>query len=555
MPTITLNKTVLEELTGKQLPLDELKDRISMLGTDLEGIEGDEVTVEIFPNRPDLLSEQGFARAFSAFIGVKGKTGLREYKVEKSGEKVIVDKNVTMRPYTACAVVKGLQFTDEKIRELMQIQEKLATTHGRNRKKSAYGIYPLQSINFPVKYIAKDPKEVTFKPLGFAQEISADKIEEEHPKGKAYKDVAQGWTKYPFFIDAKDNVMCMLPYTNSEDTGKVELDTTEVFIECTGISLENVQVALTILTTTLADMGGKVYSVDVEYADKTITTPNFTPQRMKLDVKYSNKYLGLDLDQPKMVELLQKMGFGFDKTTNEVLIPAWRDDIQHQIDLTEDIAIAHGYENFEETIPNVATIGQEAPLEKFTQKIRQILIGYGLLEAKNFHLTTEQHVNGNMKAEKQIVKLQNALGEHNVLRNIVMPSLIANLAENQHYEYPQNMFEVGRTFEYGDDETSETGIIEKEHLAVVVCHDKADFTSVKQILDGIAVSLGIEYEMQEVDHASYITGRVAKIMLNGKRLGTLGELHPKVLENWQLDMPAAVFELDVEELFRFVESK
>jgi len=79
MPTITLNKDVFEALVGKKLPLEELKDRISMLGTDLESIENNEIKVEIFPNRPDLLSEQGFARAFSSFIGVK--TGLCKYNV------------------------------------------------------------------------------------------------------------------------------------------------------------------------------------------------------------------------------------------------------------------------------------------------------------------------------------------------------------------------------------------------------------------------------------------------------------------------------------------
>ena len=82
MPTVTLKKDVFEQLVGKKLPLDELKEKISYLGTDLESIEGNEIKVEIFPNRPDMLSEQGFARAFSSFIGVK--TGLREYKVKKS---------------------------------------------------------------------------------------------------------------------------------------------------------------------------------------------------------------------------------------------------------------------------------------------------------------------------------------------------------------------------------------------------------------------------------------------------------------------------------------
>src|SRR3989339_1195871 len=170
MPTVTLDRKEFEKFVGMHLPDDKLKDRISMIGTDLESLNEKEIVVEIFPNRPDWLSEQGFARAMSAFLGKK--TGLPEYQIKKSGYKVIVDKSVTMRPYTACAIVKNLTFTDERIREIMQAQEKLATTHGRNRKKSAYGIYPLNSINFPINYIAKDPATVKFKPLGFTEAVT-----------------------------------------------------------------------------------------------------------------------------------------------------------------------------------------------------------------------------------------------------------------------------------------------------------------------------------------------------------------------------------------------
>ena len=136
MPTIKLNKSVFEQLVGEELPLEELKDRISMFGTDLEKIENDQIEVEIFPNRPDILSEQGFARAFSSFIGVK--TGLRKYEVKKSGLKVIIDPSVKeLRPYTACAIVKNLKFDQEGIKEIIKIHEKLHITYCRNRKKAA----------------------------------------------------------------------------------------------------------------------------------------------------------------------------------------------------------------------------------------------------------------------------------------------------------------------------------------------------------------------------------------------------------------------------------
>lgn len=545
MPTVTLNKTEFEKLVGKELSLEQLKDRISMLGTDLEGIEGEEIKVEIFPNRPDLLSEQGFARAFSSFIGAK--TGLREYKVESSGMKVIVDKSVTMRPFTACAIVRELSFTGEKIREIMQMQEKLATTHGRNRKKSAYGIYPVKKIKFPINYIAKDPKDILFQPLGFEEEIVASEVIEIHPKGKVYKNITEGWKKYPFFIDAKDQVMCMLPFTNSNDTGKVELDTTDVFVECTGTDLQNVQVALNIIVTTLADMGGKIFSLEIEYPDKKIITPDLTPKKIGLDLNLINKLLGLELKEKEARELLEKMGYGYEK--GKVKIPAYRADILHQVDLAEDIAIAYGYENFVEEIPNVATIGKENPLEIFMEKIRDVLVGLQLIEVKNFHLTTKEDLTEKIDCHENPISLQNAIGEHNHLRNRIFPSLLKNLQENKHHEYPQNIFEIGRVFQLGK---TETGVVEMENLSIALCHDKVDFTQIRQILDVIAKSIGATVSIKEMDHSSFIRGRVGEVIINNISMGLIGEIHPKVLDLWTIQTPITVMEINLEKLFSMI---
>jgi len=217
MPSITLNKEVFEKLVGKKLPLEKLKERISMLGTGLESIKGNEINVEIFPNRPDLLSEQGLARAFSSFIGVK--TGLRKYDVEKSGEKVVIDKSVKdVRPYTACAIVKGLKFDDEKIKEIIQIQEKLHITYGRNRRKCAIGIYPYEKIKPPIRFIAKKPNEIKFQPLEAYKEMTGLQILSQHPAGREYGCLLEGLDKFPIFVDANNQVLSMPPIINSEQS-------------------------------------------------------------------------------------------------------------------------------------------------------------------------------------------------------------------------------------------------------------------------------------------------------------------------------------------------
>lgn len=544
MPTVILNKTVFEQLVGKKLPLEQLKDRISMLGTDLEKIEGNEIHVEVFPNRPDMLSEQGFARALSSFIGAK--TGLRKYTVKSSGYKIMVDKSVSMRPYTACAIVKNLTFNDEKIRELMQIQEKLAVTHGRNRKKSAYGIYPLDRINFPVKYLALDPEKVQFHPLGFSEAMNAAQVPEVHPKGKAYAHLTAGWKKYPFFIDAKENVMCMLPFTNSHNSGKVDGQTKDVFIEATGIDLENVQIALNILVTALADMGGEIYSLEIVYPDRKITTPQLSPKLMLLDLNYINKLLGLELNEKKAKGYLEQMGYGYEK--GNALIPAYRADILHPVDVAEDIAIAYGYEHFQEEIPNVSTIGKEDETEKFCRKVREMMIGLQLLEAKNYHLLRQEELQQKMNSNLKTIVLKNALGEHNTLRNAIIPSLLKTLTENQHHEYPQNIFEIGRTFQY--DQSKETGVREAEVLAIALCHEKTDFTEIRQVVDVVAALLDLSVVIKETVHPSFIPGRIGNIYIQNQQVGFLGEIHPHVLEHWGITMPVVAAEIEIEKIMK-----
>ncbi len=575
MPTVTLNKTIFEQLVGKSLTLEQLKDRISMLGTDLESIEGNQINVEIFPNRPDMLSEQGFARAFSSFIGVK--TGLRKYTLQKSNLNVKVDKSVAMRPYTACAIIKNLKLNDEKIRELMQIQEKLATTHGRNRKKSGYGIYPLNAITFPIHYIAKDPKTIEFQPLGFNEILCANQIPLLHPKGKAYANITKEWTKYPFFIDAKNNILSMLPFTNSHQSGKVTPQTKDVFIECSGTDLHNVQIALNIITTALIDMGGTAYSLDIIYPTKTITTPNFTPRSIKLDQKYINLRLGLQLKEKDFKTLLERMGYGYQKNT--VLIPCYRNDILHQVDLMEDIAIAYGYENFKEEIPNVATIGQEAALETFLTKVRHILVGLNMLEVKSYHLMMQQELTQQMSSLPQPqnqpnhkispqpiqstatqiftppITLKNAVGDFNTLRNSVIPSLLKISAQNQHHEYPQKIFEIGRIFQKDTQNSTDTGIVETETLCVSLSHETADLTEIRQILDALCLLLDIKINIKETTNPFFINGRAGSILLNNESIGTIGEIHPQILTNRNITMPIVTFELNLEKLFEKMKNK
>ncbi len=531
---------------GRKVSDEELADRISMLGTGFEGIEGDEIHVEIFPNRPDLLSAPGFARALGSFTGIK--KGFRKYTVKKSNVKVIVDKSVKgIRPYTACAVVKNLKLTDEKIKEIIQIQEKLHITYGRNRRKAAIGIYPLEHIKPPIYYKALSPEEIRFKPLDLNKDLTGNQILAIHPTGREYGYLLEGKEKYPVFLDSRMQVMSMPPIINSNTIGKITIATREVFIECSGFDFDYLHICLNIIVTALADMGGDIYSVELQYPEKKYTVPRLEGREMKLDSAYVNKILGLVLTESELRSAFDRMGYAY--KNKKVLVPGYRADILHPIDLVEDIAIAYGYENFTGTFTPVAAVSAVKPIELYKDRIREIAVGNGIIEVKNFHLTSKDKQTKFMNSTHAVVELLNSVTQdYDVLRYWMTPSLLETLQSNKHYEYPQNIFEIGTIFK--PNTTYDTGVQEQEVLAIALCGNDANFTKIKKIFDTFAGALDLNYTIADTAHESFIAGRVGRIVVANEKIGYIGELHPQILLNWGIEMPVAVLELNLSDLFK-----
>ena len=549
MALIELNKKQFEEEIGK---LDEeMKERIAMFGTPVQDVseQNNKIQIEVFPNRPDLLSFQGFKRAFRAFLGKDA--GLKEYKLNKPEKDYVVtiDSSVKdVRPYTVCAIVKGLKLDDSKIKELIDIQEKLHLTMGRKRKKLAIGIYPLDKIKLPIIFKALEPDKIKFLPLDSDKEQSGLEILQKTAAGKEYAHLLAGKAKFPIFIDAENKILSMPPIINSQVTGRVSEQTRDVFVECSGFDLAVLNKCLNILITCFADMGGKIYQMEIKsgLAKKTIT-PNLTAVKMKISLQNTNKLLGLELKEKQVKEFLERMGHNYNK--GEVSVPAWRIDILHEVDLIEDVAIAYGYENFVPEIPNVSTIGEEDKREIMKRKIAEMLAGLGLLEVSNYHLTSKNDQFTSMgtpeKQEKNFIQVENSKTDYNILRKDITHYLLKNLSENVDVEYPQKIFEIGKIFGV----ESKTDIIsEKESLAVAIT--PGNFTEMKQVLEYIFNMLGIRITINEPSNppAHFIEGRAINIKIGDTTIGTLGEIHPKILKNWKIKMPVSLMEINLEQV-------
>jgi len=550
MPTITLERDRFSAFVGRDLSVEEMAKWLPWLGTDTEEVGSDYVKIEYNPNRVDFSSYGGVARAFRGLMG--WETGMPNFTVKQGNIVLKVDKSVAeVRPYVVSAVVRGLKIDYEAIRELMEMQEDLHWMVGRDRKKASIGVHNLDAVEPPFSYITCAPNEIKFVPLDKTEEMTPQEVLDKHEKGVAYRSHVDWASRYPLIVDRKGQVLSFPPIINGELT-RVAEDTRNLFIDVTGTELNAISRSLNVLVTALADMGGTIENVRVEYFDQVLVTPDLTPQKMKLHVDYSNERLGLNFSEAQTIEALQKSRLDAKKVEKGILdvtIPAYRTDILHEIDLVEEVAIGYGYYNLTPTKPATVTTGKQHRVNEVATDVRQIMVGLGFVEALNFILANEvDHYQKMRRKAEGLVTLANPVStEYSIIRNDLLPSLMKNLADSKHHVFPQQMFEVSDVIKLDDD--SETYTERRIHAAAVSSHPTANFTEIKSILESLLMNLGLKnWTVKETNHPSFLQGRAATVSLDDMELGVVGEIHPEVLNNFELENPTGAFEIDLQKI-------
>ncbi len=550
MPTITLDKERFSSFVGQDVSVEEMTKWLPWLGTDTEEVGPNYVKIEYNPNRVDFCSYGGVARAFKGLMG--WETGLPKFKVKQGNIGLNVDKSVTqVRPYVVSAIIRGITIDYEGIRELMEVQEALHWMIGRNRKKASIGVHNLDAVDPPFSYVTYAPNEIKFVPLDKTEEMTPSEVLERHEKGIAYKGEVDFASRYPFIIDRNGQVLSFPPIINGELSRIVE-DTRNLFIDVTGTELNAIQRSLNVLVTALADMGGTIESVTVNYSDHSLVTPDLTPRKMRLHVEFCNERLGQDFSKAQAIEALKKSRLSAKEGENGVLdvtIPAYRTDILHEIDLVEEVAIGYGVFRLEPTKPTTVTTGKPHRVSEVASNVRYIMVGLGFVEAMNFVLTNEvDHYQKMRRKAGGLVTLGNPVStDYSIIRNDLLPSLIKNLAVSKHHVFPQKMFEVGDVIKL--DKDSETYTDRRVHVSAVSSHPTANFTEIRSNLESLLTNLGLQkWVVEAAEHPSFLEGRVAIISLDNLQLGVVGEIHPEVLNNFELENPTGAFELDLQKI-------
>ena len=407
----------------------------------------------------------------------------------------------------------------------------------------AIGIYPSDKMNFPINYKAKKPDEIKFIPLGTKNELSANDILTIHQTGIKYESLLKGSEKYPILIDSKNEIISMPPIINSENIGRVDTNTQELFIECTGTDKYTVEKTLIILATSLAESGGTIHQVKILDKEE-YDSPQLAKQKTKLSLENVNKLLGIELNETQVSNLLERMGHKYKKGIVET--PPWRVDVLHEVDLIEDVAIAYGYDKFTPEMPNISTSGEESKQSIIKRKLSEIMIGLGMLEISTYHLVKREEIE---KYEiKDGLELLNSKNEYKYLRPNLFIPLLRVMSENKDSEYPQKLFEIGRTFVKNNQK--ENDIEEKDNLIISI--SPANATEIKKHLDYLFKMLGLEYSIKEKSIPHLVDGRTCSIFLDNKQIGYFGEVHPNVLASNNIYMPVAIAEISIEEIYEHI---
>ena len=293
--------------------------------------------------------------------------------------------------------------------------------------------------------------------------------------------------------------------------------------------------------------------VDVYPGQQPLTEIQLRPERV-------NFVLGTTLEASEMVQILNRLGLDVDATGDiyHVTVPTFRADLTREIDLIEEIARVHGYDNIPTTLPKGdIPVPAQDPKTEIRKRIKHFLLAAGMMEAVNYSFCDPNcfdkiRLNPNDPL-RNTLRLQNPLSpEMSVLRTTLTPGLLANAQHNRNHQIDTiALFEIGGVFVHDGEEK------EPERVAGVLAgqigegvysdpYRPPDFFDIKGLVEEMLEVCGVvDWTLQKTDTPTFHPGRNAEVLLGDKRIGVFGEVHPEVLENYDLPYKAYLFEFDL----------
>jgi len=546
MPVVEVPLTVLAE----SFPQNSLEDIISSLpfiGLDIEGRNDRTIRLEYNPNRPDFSSYFGIVRALKGYLGLE--TGLPKYRINNDKRfRIEIRGSVkSIRPYIRALVAKDRGLDKDLIKMLLDMQEDLHTGICNKRKFASIGLHNLGTIRFPLSYSTSGP-DVSFVPLDSSRALSLNEILSSTDVGKKFAYLLGKSNEFPILLDSEKQVISFPPIVNSKFT-RLDNLSKGIFVEVTAIDPRVADLISAIYAATLYDMNFHVYHVTLSEPKGSSKSPDMSSLSVSASFTEINRCLGTKFSREEIVRAAGRSRLGTKNSRRGTLtctVPRYRNDVRQVRDLIEEVMIGIGISKLSPTLPLINVTGSRNTSSVLIDKIKEVLVGLGLLEIRNDVIVSslvQFDYMGMKPEESSIFKIENSLvSGQDTLRNSLLPSLVDTIGHNIHSSYPQNIFEVGKVFTKGETET------EKWHLCVVVAYNRADYTSIKSILQTfLKVAFGKDAETTPPNSHSreYSNGRSADIIMEGSVVGKIGEISDFARQNHRIRVPVAAFEIDL----------
>lgn len=280
----------------------------------------------------------------------------------------------------------------------------------------------------------------------------------------------------------------------------------------------------------------------------------------EVELAYINRTLGLQLDTDKVRECAQKMGLiikgvSADNKALKVEVPPTRTDIMHACDIAEDIGIAFGYNNIPRVFPPTNTVGKQIPLSKFTDLIRSELAQAGYIESLTMSLLSMaenyEHLRRPFRDDEAVILSNPKTVQFEMVRTTLLPGLFKVFQANSDETVPQKIFEVSEIVVL--DPSKDTLARNEKRVAAMYLNQSSAFEVIQGVVDllmtKIGAKFGTDYFLRESTDPMYFPKRGADIVLDKKVIGTMGVVHPDVLDKYDIKYPVTCFEIRVVDLF------
>jgi len=541
--------------------------------------------IGLTPNRPDCLSVVGVAREVAAMAGQSVK--LPDVDLAEEGDPVLDQTSVTIEepglcPRYAARLIKGVKIgpsPDWLVRRLesLGLRSINNVVDVTNYVLMELG-HPLHAFDFKLlrgrRIVVKRAGEgETFVTLD-SQERALDRsdlviCDAEGPVALAGIMGGENSEVQAETVDILLESAYFNPTTIRRTSKRLGIHSESSHRFERGTDVNMVPVALDRAAGLILDLaGGKIAEgrIDVYPRELTEKKLTITPRR-------TNDILGLQLDSLEVQRLLRSIGLGVEMAPDRedgalyATVPSYRPDLEREIDLIEEVARLNGYGRIPTTMPGGRIVCHRAdPKQALTRQVRNAMVAGGFSEAINYSFVSPAAWDSLLLAAKDprrrnVAILNPLTEEQSVMRTSLVPSLLETVSRNLAYRSRNlRLFELRPVFlGRQKDELPH----EQLRLCAVVCGRKepegwaqedvgVDFFDLKGVVECLFEQMLIHGVKWDPDHGEpYLhPGKSCALRKGGKTFGILGEIHPRVLGNFDIDQPVYLLDCDLEALFQ-----